>query len=237
MKYIAGVLYIHPETMKDISTISETGPRRKRERNPMSKHSAYQLIRERIILGDYSPGEPLKEKEMMAELGLGRTPLREILIRLDTEGLVQIVPYGGIYVTTVNLQDLISVVEVRRPLLEMAARLAAARTTPEDITEMRAIWAELDQDLPHREMIRLDGELHERINAASQNSFLRQIMRTLRDRVLRMWLLPQDKGFTGEFRRDFDAIITAIEQRDPETAAGELTRHAGTFTSRIKDQL
>jgi len=203
----------------------------------MSKHSAYQLIRERIVLGDYSPGEALKEKEIMAELGVGRTPLREILIRLDTEGLVHIVPYGGIYVSTVDLKDLISVVEVRRPLLEMAARLAAARATEEDVRDMRALWAEFAQDLPDRELIRLDAKLHERLNAASQNTFLCRILRTLRDRVLRMWLLPKDKGFTREFQHDFDSIITAIEQRDPETAATELSRHAETFTSKIKHQL
>ena len=103
----------------------------------MDKSSIYATLREKIVLGDYKPGQVLKEKRLMEEFHIGRTPLRELLIRLNTEGLIEMFPHAGIYVSSVDFQHLVDVVEVRRPLIRMSGQLVAERATSEEIKQMK----------------------------------------------------------------------------------------------------
>ncbi|MBC7190086.1 GntR family transcriptional regulator [Candidatus Aerophobetes bacterium] len=203
----------------------------------MNKNTIYSILREKIVLGDYKPGQILKEKELMKEYNIGRTPLRELLIRLDAERLVKIIPYSGVYVSSVELKELMEVMEVRRPLVKIAGRLAAERATEEEIKKMKNFLKKFKENLDEKEMIKLDSQLHDLINMATHNEVLYQILQALRDRVLRLWILPKDKSFVYTFKEDFQKLICAIEKRDKEKAANILASHTEAFIDKIKSQL
>lgn len=203
----------------------------------MDKNSIYSILREKIVLGDYKPGQILKEKELTGEFNIGRTPLRELLIRLNAEGLVEIVPYSGVYVSSVEFQELVDVMEVRRPLIRMAGRLVAERATNGEIQKMKKFLNKFKDNLTEKELIKLDSEFHDVVNTATHNQVLYEILQALRDRVLRLWILPKDKSFVVSFREDFERLISAIEEKDKKAAARILATHTESFIENIKAQL
>jgi len=203
----------------------------------LDKNSVYSILREKIVLGDYKPGKVLKEKELMKEFNIGRTPLRELLVRLDAEDLVEIVPYSGVHVSSVEFKELIDVMELRRPLIKIAGRLAAERATKDEIEKMKNLLNKFKDDLDEKELIKLDSKFHDLINMATHNQVLYGILQALRDRVLRLWILPKDKSFVYTFREDFKKLISAIEKKDKDLAANILAAHAEFFIEKIKAQL
>lgn len=203
----------------------------------MNKKDIYSALREKIILGDYKPGQVLKEKELMEEFNIGRTPLRELLIRLNTEGLIEIVPYSGIYVSSIEFQHLVDVMEVRRPLIRIAGRLMAERATKEEIEKMKKFLEKFKDNLPEKQLIKLDSKFHDMVNMATHNQVLHEMLQALRDRVLRLWILPKDKSFAYQFREDFKRLIWAIEQKDKKLATNILASHTESFIEKIKAQL
>ncbi|MBE0478543.1 GntR family transcriptional regulator [Candidatus Aerophobetes bacterium] len=203
----------------------------------MDKTDIYSILREKIVLGDYKPGQILKEKELMQEFNIGRTPLRELLIRLNAEGLVEIVPYGGVYVSSVGFQELANVIEVRKPLLRMVGRLVAERATEDEIEKMKSFLTEFKNNLSEKELMKLDSQFHDLVNMATHNQILCQILQSLRDRVLRLWILPKNKSFAYSFKEDFQRLIFAIEKRDKKLASNILASHAESFIEKIKAQL
>jgi DNA-binding GntR family transcriptional regulator len=90
---------------------------------------AYFAIRSLIVSLELAPGDPIREPELTAKLGIGRTPVREALRRLALERLVEVYPRRGMFVTTVDVRDLARLCEVRAVLEPEAARLAAERAT------------------------------------------------------------------------------------------------------------
>ncbi|HEY7967495.1 MAG TPA: GntR family transcriptional regulator [Solirubrobacteraceae bacterium] len=97
---------------------------------------ATELIREAIFDGRLAPGQRLKEEELANELGLSRTPVREALLVLQTEGLVSAVPNRGAVVRTYTERDLVDIYELRALLESFAARQAALRLSPEALEEL-----------------------------------------------------------------------------------------------------
>src|SRR5919202_1479588 len=96
---------------------------------------AYHAIREMIVSLELRPGAVIDERDLMARLGIGRTPTREGLRRLAQERLVEVYPRRGMFVTSVEIRDLASLAEVRSVLEAHVARLAAERATHDDAQE------------------------------------------------------------------------------------------------------
>lgn len=188
-------------------------------------------------MGDYRPGETLKEKQLVQEFKIGRTPLRELLIRLSVEGLVKIVPYRGVYVSSVEFEELVDVMEVRRPLIKMAGELAAARATKDEVERMKEFLGKFKDNLTEKELIKLDSQFHDLVNMTTHNKALYEILKTLRNRVMRLWMLLKDNSFIYHSKEDFQRLISAIEKKDKKSAADMLALHIESFIEEIKGQL
>jgi DNA-binding GntR family transcriptional regulator len=104
---------------------------------------AYYRLRDRIVTLRLAPGSLVNERELVEQLGVGRTPVREALHRLADDGLVEVYPRRGIYVGAVDVGDLRAISELRTELEGFAARLAAERRTPDDQTAIAGLLAEL----------------------------------------------------------------------------------------------
>lgn len=100
---------------------------------------AYKLILEKIIRAEMEPGSLIQEPVLMDSLGLGRTPIREALKRLQVERFVTVSPRRGIFVTPIEIRDINHIYEVRMELEALVIRLAANRATPEQIAQLEAM--------------------------------------------------------------------------------------------------
>lgn len=97
----------------------------------------YEALKHRILSGAYEPDRKLSEVPLSREFACSRTPIREALKRLETEGLLYIKPKSGTYVRRISAQQLIELQEVRTYLEKLAFRLAVKAATPEQVAAMR----------------------------------------------------------------------------------------------------
>ena len=96
------------------------------------RESVFNTLRKAILTGELKPGERLMEIHLANKLGVSRTPIREAIRKLELEGLVKIIPRSGAQVAQISEQDLKDVLEIRRSLDILCARLASERITPEE---------------------------------------------------------------------------------------------------------
>lgn len=142
------------------------------EANPPSQgERAYQVLRENIIFGRYRPNQRLVEVELSAELDVSRTPIREALGRLATEGLVESRRRGWI-VHEHSADEVRHIYQVRAALEGFAARLAAEQATAQEVEDLAAIYGEGIPTLlegPRSKLVPLNGVFHRGINALARN--------------------------------------------------------------------
>lgn len=205
---------------------------------------AYEQLRQRIVTLALAPNAVVDEAQLQQELGLGRTPIREALKRLELERLITIIPRRGIFVTPINLTDLQRLYEVRVNLECLAAELAAQRGTAVHWQEMAYI---LDQAaglniLSAEQLIAIDEGCHRIIYQASDNHFLEQTLSALFPLSLRMWhvalsKLGDQKDAIIEYKHieEHQAILAALQNRAAEEAAALMRRHVVAYQQYIEN--
>jgi DNA-binding GntR family transcriptional regulator len=199
---------------------------------------AYEVIRERLVMLDIRPGEPVNDDRLAADLGLGRTPVREALKRLEQERLVVAYPRRGTFATAVDMTDLSNISEIRKQLEPTAAARAARTASPEARARLgvlaEGIAAINDDDEP-RDVMRRDVYVHREIYRASGNPHLEQILIGLDGHATRIWCLFLDRlPDVARHVREHVALLHAIIAGD-ETAAAELTlAHVAGFEKEIR---
>ena len=202
---------------------------------------AYYRIRELIVSLALPPGSILDERELMQELGLGRTPVREALRTLAREQLVEVYPRRGIFVSRVDVRDLAGLSEVRLALESAGARVAAERALPEDRDRCGVLLAELERaadEHDERALIELDQRIHRHVYACTQNLFLARALEEHYVLSLRIWFLALDRVERLEDAvREHRELLTAIRDGDAETAEQVMRRHVVGFERAIREVL
>ncbi len=196
---------------------------------------AYRQLRDLIIRTELRPGESLAEAELMKRLSVGRTPLRDALHHLDHEGLVEILPRRGTFVTEVTLSDLQQIFEVRSGLEDIVARLAVERCTPEDLERIADLLVRVERNhLTNESDVELDAELHRELLQIGRNPLLESLYRRVSDASLRLLYLTncgmEDRG---EQIATFQAVHDALAARDAEKLAELLRAHVRSFRDRV----
>src|SRR5574341_75639 len=200
---------------------------------PSLSGQAYQRLRDQIITLKLPPGAPLQEAELMQELGLGRTPVREALQRLACEGLVVSRRRRGAFVANIAVTDLQQLFELRRTVEGFAAALASERATESDVNAMERILAELED--PHRQAdiqihIEIDRAFHLALVRSSHNKFLQVTASRLFFLNLRLWYLALDKiGPMHGAIEQHRAVLEAIKRRDGLAAEAAIRDHITDF--------
>lgn len=210
-----------------------TASRQNRTKHDSRSEAAYRILKEKIVTLELPPAILLNEAELMAELDLGRTPIREALQRLAFENLVVILPRRGTIVADLNVSDLQKIFEVRVELEAHAARLAAERATSEQIAEMESLFAytnEVIRSGDHHQLIRLDHQAHCLLARAAQNEFLEEILERLYTHMLRLWYLSLHKvSHLPDAIEEHRDIIDAVKAGDSERAAQLMRAHIAGF--------
>jgi DNA-binding GntR family transcriptional regulator len=203
---------------------------------------AYRAIRDRLVMLEIRPGAPINEEQLGQSLGVGRTPVREALKRLQYERLITTYPRRGTFATEVNITDLVHISEVRQELEPLAAALAARRATATDRATLTAVRRELESaDAPRHdaaELLRLDLQVHRAIYAATHNPHLEDTLVRHDNLATRIWCLFIDRlsdmaGHVGEH----GPLIEAIVAGDPDTAARLARSHVERFERAIRGAL
>lgn len=199
---------------------------------------AYEVIRERLVMLDIRPGEPINDDRLSAELGLGRTPVREAVKRLERDRLVVAYPRRGTFATAVDLTDLADISEIRKQL-EPTAAARAARTASADMRARLGVLAEsiaaIDDGDDPREVLRRDVYVHREIYRASGNPHLEQILITLDGHATRIWCLFLDRlPDVASHVREHIALLEAIVAGDEAAAADLTSAHVTGFEREIR---
>jgi DNA-binding GntR family transcriptional regulator len=194
---------------------------------------AYRALKEKILTLELPPASLVSEGQLMAELDLGRTPIREALQRLALDNLVVILPRRGTIVADLNMSDMQKIFEVRLELEGYAAGLAAVRATSQQIAVMESLFAGADtliQSGDNYQLIKLDHEAHCLLAEAAHNEFLADTLERLYSHVLRLWYVSLHKvSRLREAIEDHQEIVTAVKARDPQRAAAIMRRHVSEF--------
>jgi len=204
---------------------------------------AYELLKEEIITTRMMPGAVIEEAVLVSDLGLGRTPVREALKRLEAERLVVFLPRRGMYVAEVTIAGLRELEEVRIPLETLSARLAVQRITPRQLEELERLIAEvsslpLDADRPNERSLGMDRRLHELVWRASGNSLLEVECSRLFNLSLRMWYLFVSRLELSDLHEEvFAEILTAAKDKDERRAEEAIRTHVLLFGDSIRRHL
>jgi len=202
---------------------------------------AYFRIRELIVSLTLPPGSILEERELMEQLGLGRTPVREALRALAREQLVEVFPRRGSFVAGVDVRDLAGLSEVRLQLETLAAGLAANRATPEDRDECAALLDELERaagENDERALIELDQRIHRHVYRCVHNPYLERTLEEYYVLTLRIWFLALDRVARLEDAvHEHRELLTAIQAGDRTRAEDVMRRHVAGFEQAIRDVL
>ncbi len=202
----------------------------------MDREEVLEIIKERIVYLDYEPGKQLREKELREEFDIGRTPLREIFIKLESEGLITTVPHSGTYVSTVSFHELRDLFEVRSYLISLAGKLAARRINEGELKELKQHVKAMEDVEDPKKLMKMDSQAHEMVNRSTKNDVLAKNLKKLREQSVRIWVFPRTKKFMRSFGEEFSELIKALEERD-ETRSGKiLASHMEDFIDEIKEQ-
>lgn len=202
--------------------------------NAMSKASPLKSIvaeeiRQRILDGRFAPGERISEKALTAELGLSRTPVREALLQLQSQGLVVVRPQSGTFVFDASVEEIRDICELRGIFETGALRIATEHDLEGLVTALKKLVDEAGLKLLQADFYaceQLDRKFHEHIIESSRNRFLIDAYRLIADRVnvLRHQLhCTRDRAANG--LRQHKLIVKLLSERKVSEAAREIAAH------------
>jgi DNA-binding GntR family transcriptional regulator len=198
---------------------------------------AYVEMRDRIVTLQLPPGTVLREEQLMNEMGIGRTPLREAVKRLALERLVEVQPRRGTFVSEVEAADIQNITEVRAELEGYAAELAALRLDPDTRAAADALLREIERlasPAAQQRLMRLDERIHRFTWEAARNPFLAQTLERYFTHSLRIWYLVLDRVPTlGHSVHDQTQLLEAILDRNGSHARTIMREHVLAFQREI----
>ena len=191
--------------------------------------AAGEVIREAIIDGRLPPGQRLKEEELARELGISRTPVREALLMLESEGLVESIPRRGATVRSYAVSDLDDVYQLRALLEGHAARRAAARISPDDIARLEKSCDRFDRLRAEDDLLDLVKEnllFHSVVHEAAASDRLAALIRKVVEIPLVYksfyWYSPEQKVISQHYHRQ---LARALKLGDGERAELIMKEH------------
>jgi GntR family transcriptional regulator, rspAB operon transcriptional repressor len=199
----------------------------------------YDSLREELVSLHRKPGEPLSEKEIAAGYAVSRTPVREAILRLADEGLIDIFPQSGTFVSRIPIAALPEALVIRKALEETMARLAAERATSRQIQELEAgirrqreLGAMGNQDAFHG----ADEDFHALLAMIAGYPGVWRLVQQVKLQVdrFRRLTLPQ-RGRMRRVVREHAGIAVAIKQHNPQEAARRMASHLDALLVDLKN--
>lgn len=198
------------------------------ERPPTAQTAVLAELRRRIVLGELKPGEAIRQEALARELGVSRLPVREALVVLEAEQLVDYTRHRGYVASTPDLEDLAQIYHLRRILEVEAVRQALPRLTDENMEAMSASMAAMKAIEPDdiRRLLKENRDFHFILFSASNNRRLESLLRQLWDLCDRSRILYYTKPTDlARVLDEHQEILEACSSRDFERTVRILERH------------
>ncbi|MFD1210671.1 GntR family transcriptional regulator [Arthrobacter sp. GCM10027362] len=184
------------------------------------------VLRTRIFDGHYAPGTRLVERDLAAEFGVSRLPIREALRMLRQEGLVsERANSRGMVVSRLSPEEVADLFDVRQALEVLACQLAAVRASDADLAELAELLEAARRAVGSgalHEAEAANAEFHEAVTRIAGNGFLRSALEPLQGRMHWLYRQPHD---LRELIREHEDLLAAISSRNPERAARQSREH------------
>ena len=200
---------------------------------------AYIMIKDRLIMLDIRPGDPIDDDALARDLGVGRTPVREALKRLEGDRLVVSYPRRGTFATGVDISDLAYISEIRLQLEPLAARRAAERAVRPARAELGELAERIERlnvsEVNGTELMRLDLTVHRAIYRAAGNPHLEDVLIRYDNLATRIFCLFLERLPTvDEHVREHVELLRAIADGDADRADGLAREHILGFERAIR---
>jgi DNA-binding GntR family transcriptional regulator len=189
-----------------------------------------------IVRLELAPGTVVREESLQAELGIGRTPIREALQRLVRDQFVTVIPRRGVFVSSIDVAELSMLYETRAILEPYAARLACSRGAVTHWDEMRAAIAAARRGRATPEdLLAIDRRCHEIIWAAGGNRFLTDTLDMLYAQSDRLWhMYLAGVNDTRQAVAEHASILDALAAGDGDRAAALVEAHVRSFDDQVR---
>lgn len=205
-----------------------------------ARDDVYNLLKQSIISGDLAPGEKLKDKELAAQLGVSRTPIREALRKLEDEGLIETSANRWTRVSMISLDDMEHIYPIILSLESLALKLAFPVLTDEHTEQMRVLNKTFKlrfEDNDPQAILEAETEFHRVFIQAAGNQELENMLENLKIKYKRIELAFFSVAplFSTSFE-EHNQLIDALESKNLEDALQALTKNweVGSRTSLIK---
>lgn len=202
----------------------------------------FSKIREDILSGKYKEHEELREVAIGEELGVSRTPVREAFRQLELEGLIQIVPNKGAYVTGITAKDVGDIYMIRSKLEGLCARWATDHITEEQLEELEenVYLADFHAQKGHLDqMAELDNRFHQILYDSCDSKQLARLLEDFHEYVLRVRRKTLSNGGRGKVSNDeHRQIMEAIKAKDKDRAEALANEHIiNAYDNMVKNGL
>ena len=209
--------------------LSQNGRGGLRIRRNSLHREVIERLRDMIVEGELAPGQRIAEGKLCEEFGISRTPMREALKVLASEGLVELRPNRGTRVTEITPQEIGELFEVVSGMERMAGELAAERMSEKDLDRLRALNERMERHFENgqrHEYFKLNQQVHNMIVELAGNSVLSATHASLMVKARRaryFAIMSQDRW--EESVREHAQIIEAFAARDAQTAGKLILKH------------
>lgn len=189
----------------------------------------YETIRDAIISGKFSPGTKLTVDDLSKELNVSRTPVKEALVKLEREGLVENIPRRGMYVAKISIEDALEIYELREVLEGFAVRKASENIDKESLKLLKEILNKGEnyiRDGNLKDYSNIDEQFHKILWNLSGNKRLFKILENIRS-IIRL-LMTSSVNIPGRASAsllEHRKILSAIEKNNPELAESYMKEH------------
>lgn len=205
---------------------------------------AYLELRDRIVSLRIPPGALVREEELMDDLEMSRTPIREALLRLAQEKLVVVIPRRGTFVTEVQIGDVGRIYEFRRELEVVSAGWAAERRSDSDLAEIDETIAELGDlnavpasEVDARSQIITDQRAHNLVYRLSGNPLIQDTLSSYYFLAARIWFLASGRVTMEDPFKDLVELLEAVKAQDAEAARRHARVHSEAAEAAIRAAL
>jgi len=201
--------------------------------------TVYRLLRQEIMWLERKPGEPIIEKDIALAQSVSRTPVREALLRLAAEGLVDTVSKSGTFVARIPLRALPEAIVVRKALEQVTARSAAINARRSDVTGLRAILErqrEADAAGDRSAFHAADEAFHAAVATVGGYPGIWSLVQGVKTQIdrYRLLTLPQP-GRMARVVKEHAAVVAAIEDHDADRAAVAMEGHLDGLQISMED--
>ncbi len=200
----------------------------------------YDILRDEILDLTLPPGSPIDEVQLAERFAMSRTPIREALVRLASEGLVETLPNRSTMVSNIDLVNLYTFFDAITLMYRVTTRLAAEHHRPEDMSAIRARQADFAAAVARQDalaMIATNRDFHAAIAEAGRNPYYTPFFIRLLDegrRILRLYYQSFDDRLPQRYVDEHEEMIAVIEARDVSGADRLAKTHADQIVEQIQ---